>query len=223
LSAGSFVKHLLTEGKNTMFKTDQRIIGAHARENCDNFARVCQFVILTVQQSLFNVEADFEQIDAGDADVTGILFGWKFAAFNSIWTNRERLYQQCEHEYTHAQSERELALAVVDIIASEPGFGLVKAGFVAQLIYGVAGCLDTHNIRKFGLKDSAFAHYKALKTPKGRARKLAKYIDTCEKLGGCEELWNGWCNYVAERQPKAYQDGDHVSRTHLTALNLERK
>ena len=204
-----------------MFNQDQTVIGSYARSNADQFARTCQFVILTVQQSLFNVEADFSQIDDGDNDVTGILFGWKYAAFNSIWTNRERLYTQCEH-YAETLEGNDLAAAIIDCIASEPGYGLVKAGFVAQLIYGVGGCLDTHNIRRFGLKESTFAKYKTLKTAKAKRAKLLKYVTLCSDLGGAAALWDSWCEYVYSRQPAAYRSADHVSETHLTALNLER-
>ena len=121
----------------------------------------------------------------------------------------------------HAKSDRELARAIIEILANVHGFGLVKAGFVAQLAFGVGGCLDTHNLRRFGISKTTFAKYKTLKTVKGRAKKLEAYLDACEAQGGAETLWDGWCNYVAARRPKFYVNGgEQVSALHVEALNI---
>jgi hypothetical protein len=203
-----------------MFANHQPTISAYARESADNFARVAQFVILTIQNSLEQVPADWDTVDAGGDDAMGVLYGWKFAAWHNVWEKREYLFTACEHAWTHAESERELAAAVVDLFAHEPGFGLAKAGFVAQLIYGVAGCLDTHNIVRFGLPAERFAKYKTFRTAKTRRKRLNEYLDTCEALGGCEALWDGWCAYVADKRPKVYADAIAVSLMHLKALGL---
>lgn len=40
-------------------------------------------------------------------------------------------------------------------------------------------------------------------------------LETCEALGGCEFLWNGWCEYVAKREGDS---PENISRLHLAPL-----
>ena len=98
-------------------------------------------------------------------------------------------------------------------IAECPGLGLPKAGFVIQLALGKIGCLDSHNMERFGLSPSTFK-FGSNATISLKRKKAQLYIDTCEKLGGCEYLWNTWCNYLADINPNKYNNGFHVSKLH---------
>ncbi len=202
-----------------MFREHQPIVAAHARSDAEAFAEVLQFVILTIRETLANVPANTEIAREGGDEAMGVLFGVKFQAYTEAWRDRETHYTFCEHSAAHHDGD-DLARVLIEYIAGLPGFGPVKAGFVAQLIYGVGGCLDTHNLRRFGLSPTAFNGYKQLKTAKGRRRKVAAYVEACNKFGGAEALWNTWCIYVAERQPGTYRDADSVSRVHVEALSL---
>ena len=42
-----------------------------------------------------------------------------------------------------------------------------------------------------------------------------------DAAGGTAALWDGWCSYVAARQPERYQDADVVSALHVAALGLK--
>ena len=201
-----------------MFKTHQAIISKHARRSPQNFAKVLQFVILTVQEPLYRVPNNIKTAAKGGEDAMGVLFGFKFQAYNNAEQIAETALSYCEHVNAQDIPEKAKAKAMVECIASEYGFGLVKAGFVIQLAYGYAGCLDTHNIKRYGLKPTAFKNYKALKTAKGRARKLDAYINLVYKLGGPEGLWDSWCQYVADNQPQYYRDANHVSQIHVDAI-----
>jgi len=109
---------------------------------------------------------------------------------------------------------------MIEHLADKVGFGLVKAGFVIQLVYGLCGCLDTHNLRKYGVKKNSFNKFKTRKTIAGRRTFIARYVTLCYQLGGPSVLWDKWCEYVAERQPTRYDDAEHVSRLHCECLNL---
>lgn len=99
-------------------------------------------------------------------------------------------------------------------VASCPNLGLAKAGFVIQLALGEIGCLDSHNLQRFGLSASTFK-YGANASYALMRKKAELYIDTCEKLGGCEHLWDSWCDYLATVHPTKYRDGEHVSQLHV--------
>tara|TARA_Y100000114_G_scaffold85259_1_gene78789 strand:- start:1863 stop:2447 length:585 start_codon:yes stop_codon:yes gene_type:complete len=102
-------------------------------------------------------------------------------------------------------------------VSSIPGIGIVKAGFVLQLCIGKVGCLDVHNLKMFGFSESAFKFSKT--TTKNTA--LAKsrlYIETCEKLGGSEFLWDNWCEFIAAKYPKHFTSADQVSQMHVNLI-----
>ncbi len=206
-----------------MFERDQKIISSYARANADNFARVMQFVILTARVKLNRVEADFEIAETGTPDdIMGVLFGWKFQAYNDAWINRETHYTFCEDAARHCDGH-ELSCILIEYIADLCGYGPAKAGFVVQLVYGhlgAGGCLDSHNLKRFKIPVRSFDSYKQIKTTRARRRKIDKYVSTCEALGGPKALWDTWCAYVHSGQPTAYRSASHVSSIHCEALGL---
>lgn len=205
-----------------MFADHQPIIAAYARENADNLARVLQFVILTVRQPLHSVPAATETVDQGGEEALGVLYGWKFAAYANVWAMKDEIFAYFQHAERHSEGDA-LACEILSYLCELPGFGPAKAGFVAQLVYGVAGCIDTHNLARFQIPSRRFDNYKQIKTAKSRQKRIKLYVETCAELGGCAKLWDGWCAYVAANQPKIYRDANHVSALHLEALGLEPK
>jgi hypothetical protein len=97
-----------------------------------------------------------------------------------------------------------------------PGFGIVKAGFMAQLGLGVGGCLDRHNLRQAGLKESAFERIPA--SAEGLHAKVTTYIQTCKAMGGSEVLWDRWCTHVSVLRPHVFPDAEAVSTFHVTCI-----
>ena len=204
-----------------MYKRDQAIISTYARANPENFARVLQFVILTARVKLANVPADFETAEQGGPEAMGVLFGWKHQAFIELWKNRETHYSYCEAAQSYCETEQDLARELIEYFASLWGFGPAKAGFTTQLIYGISGCLDTHNLKRFKIPMRTFDNYRQIKTVKARRRKIARYVKLVYENGGPESLWDTWCHYVADNQPALYRSASHVSALHVEALNIE--
>lgn len=204
-----------------MFAKHQLQISQFARANPENFAKVMQFVIITIRNPLYNVASDIETATNGGEEAMGVLFGYKFEAYNDAYLRREAHFSYCEFAAMHNTGD-ELACAIIEYVAAFPGFDIPKAGFVAQLIYGVGGCLDTHNLKRFGFKPSAFRNFKQRKTAKARRNLVAKYVKACNDCGGAEHLWNSWCEYVATQSARAsvYRDAYHVSSLHVEALNI---
>ena len=50
-----------------------------------------------------------------------------------------------------------------------------------------------------------------------RNAKVEAYNQICHKLG-TEYLWNQWCQFIADKYPTKWVDGDHVSMVHYTYL-----
>ena len=98
-----------------------------------------------------------------------------------------------------------------------PGIGIVKAGFILQLCIGEVGCLDVHNLKMFGFSESSFKFAKTVKQNTALA-KCNLYIETCEKLGGPEFLWNNWCSFIADKYPKHFSSAEEVSQLHVDLI-----
>ena len=184
-----------------MYDKHQPIISQYGRENCDNFAAVLRFVVVTIQNRLFNCQADCLTVSAvisgkgSEADeqaAAGVLYGHKRQAVETIEAEKALLYFQAQDIVARAESDREAAAGLLALFASIPGLGLVKAGFCCQLLYGLVGCIDSHNAERFEINPNHLKsdRYKRAKTYATRQKHINFYLDLCEKLGGCESLWN---------------------------------
>lgn len=217
-----------------MFANHQVKISAYARQNPDNMARVLSFVIVTIRNRLFNVPADMETLKNPDnADsLAGVLYGFKAAAIDQINNESAALFWQAESIVFHATSEREKAEKLLNLFTGIHGLGLAKAGFAAQLIYGVSACLDSHNLERFGIPQRRIksSGLKNAKTNATRAKWIARYCDYVEQCGGTESLWDSWCEYVYARPDEtgrkmngneaAYKSAYHVSAIHCESLGI---
>ena len=193
-----------------MFNTHQKDIGKFARKSPENTAQVILVDLLSIQQQWDQVGRQVLDVKANGLK-SKYLFGSKRGGWEYILANKKELHKAI---FSRTMSLAEKLLAV----ASIPGIGIVKAGFVLQLCIGKVGCLDVHNLKRFGLKASAFKLGKVkYDTALGKAK---LYIKLCEDLGGSKYLWDSWCDLLAEKYPTKYKNGQHVSRLHRDYVML---
>ena len=187
-----------------MFTTHQKAIGRWGRKSPDNTSWIIAMVLLSIQQHWDQIGNQLIDLKENGLD-SKYLFGSKRSGWDYVLAHKKEIHEAI---YSRKLPMAEKLLAV----ASIPNIGLVKAGFVLQLCIGKVGCLDVHNLRRFGLSPQAFKTY-GLKydTALGKAK---LYVKVCEDLGGCEYLWNSWCDLLAEKYPNKYKNGQHVSRLH---------
>lgn len=208
-----------------MFDNHQSRIAAYAKQGPDQFARVVTFVYTTIQQSLDTVPGAMKDIDREGID-SKFLWGFKRDAFEYMRANKAAIYDDAMELSLIPDpeiAEREL----LAYFGQMPGLGLVKAGFVLQLCFGLGGCIDTHNITRFqvmaGRKSlPAFMRATAYKRakPATRAAHLSAYQALLKQAGGCAGLWDDWCIYLRSRAPAKYHSADYVSELHCTALGV---
>lgn len=203
-----------------MFNTHQKTIGAYARADARAFARTLKFVVLTIRESLENVQLNLEALEHGTTpqEEASILFGHKRDAWDYIETHAEDIHWQAEEINYHGDN---IAQNLVALFATIPGIGPAKAGFCAQLIYGCGGCIDTHNIVRLGIDPNAIKsdRYKRAKGLQTRIKYLERYIALCDRAGGCAQLWDDWCTYVATKRGNGTTAYD-ISALHCRALGL---
>jgi hypothetical protein len=110
------------------------------------------------------------------------------------------------------------AQAIVDLFMRIPSIGMVKAGFIGQMLGFQVACLDRHNVRALGLSESALRINKKA-SQEVRLKKIREYVKLCRRKGS-EYWWDTWCNFVADRggMNKSLPTGDAVSRYHVDAV-----
>lgn len=186
-----------------MFKKDQAIIQDFASESAENVAIVAKFVQLTIRRQFYMVKG----IMTGETD-TGLM-SRTYKGIEWSRDNSDRLYAAC---YSPGLTHSERLL----LISACPGLGLPKSGFLLQLCTGKTGCLDSHNIKCFGLHAKDFSLSGLC--PSTAAERAELYVRTCERLGGSEFLWDFWCGHVAELYPDFFADAEAVSKEHVNAI-----
>lgn len=223
-----------------MYAKHQKFISDYAQASADNMANVLRFVVITIQNRLFNCPGDLETVNnavsgLGDFEAAqGILYGHKAQAIAYIEAHKLDIFEQAKRIDYFEPCEIERAASLLGLFASIPGLGLVKAGFCVQLCFkqNLVGCLDSHNIERFGINPNKLrsSRYKQVKKLSTKRKALLDYIDLCKNLGGACELWDSWCEYLAQREDKTgekfngnkplYESAYHVSALHCVALGV---
>lgn len=178
-------------------------------ESPDNMARMVEFVLATIQQSISQVPMILDDIDKHGSDSV-FLFGSKRDGYNQLHENKNRLYDQACGLFDPVEA--------IVLFSSIKGIGVVKAGFCAQLLGLPTGCIDSHNLVRHGINPNAVNVSDNLK-PTTRIKRIHNYVDLTIELGGAVYLWDSWCNYVAgNRSNKSLVTGEHVSQLHMDAI-----
>jgi hypothetical protein len=202
----------------SMFAEDQPRIATWAYKSASNMADVLTFVLLTIQQPIASVPAAMADVRK-HRGASKYLWGMKGIGFRHVQDNATSIYDAALDYGSHADRDRR-ADELLALFAMLPGFGLVKGGFAAQLLFGEVGCIDTHNVARFGIRRAAWFRadkYKSVSL-KTRIAYRRTYLNFTIRQGGAAALWDGWCNYVAEKYPSIYESGNYVSKLHCAAL-----
>ncbi len=195
------------------FEKDCLDIAGAARANLGVFFDVGCLVLLSIRQPWQGMPAQLRDVKAKGRD-SAYLFGFKRDGFDYLTAQAPRL--QAIANATHASGDLDAAIrAYLEI----PGLGIVKASFLAQMTIGQGACLDTHNLVRLGLPETAF---RTPKTLSGAAidKRIAAYNATWQAVGDSAFWWNSWCDYLATRTRNAFESGDAVSKTHRLPLIL---
>jgi len=170
----------------------------------DTLEAVVRFVLATIQQRFHTVGDQLDEWKALGTD-SPTMWGFKPKGVKFIAKHKRDIAAQLQNATT---------TEALDVLLTIPGLGIVKAGFVAQLLGHDVGCIDTHNARIYGVKIESY-RITSKHTAKTRLAKIASYLALCKGLGGAQHLWDTWCHYVAEEQSEHFVDAEEVSKAHV--------
>lgn len=138
------------------------------------------------------------------------IFNTKFESVTQVWQNRNSLYSKIK-----SFADRNDAVGLFYYIAENVhGLKAAKAGFCVQIILGMLGCIDMHNLNLYSAYAKKIGNkslYKKL-SPEliyGKSKKsYENYIKVLDKLeaDGADtiKLWDIWVNYVGHIYSKSY-------------------
>ena len=182
-----------------------------SKESAENLADVILMVVLSIQQDWRSVGKQIQDVKEHGAE-SRFLWGNKAKTYKFLAARKNFLYSQFLAAINSKKSDNDKALSLMKIFLQVPGLGLAKAGFVCQLTAGLVGCIDTHNIRIYGIDENHLKISMKVKNKDLVFKKIEKYIDICHNIG-TEKLWNNWCEYLSTKN-KFWRDGFHVSEVH---------
>lgn len=193
-----------------MYAQHQPIIAQWGMSTPERFAAVGLLCLLSARQDFRLVRGIQKRVLAGDE---APLWGWK----------RDAWHQHREHA---VDRRTHIEIAVLDgvddaellhIVCSWHGFGMVKGGFMLQMLTGRTGCLDARNAQRYGLGRVRDPDHRR---PRALQRHIDAYLDTCRALGGPAHLWDSWCaDYAASTT--YFRTPWDVSAEHCRILGLD--
>jgi len=201
-----------------MYTEDAINCQQYAQKSHDNMVDVALMVSLSIQQNWLSVGDQLADVNRCGIE-SKFLWGNKRKTYEYLQDNSYKLYTDAMAVINSGDSDRDKARALMAVFLRVDGLGIPKAGFMCQLMAGLVGCMDVHNIRLYRLDIKDLSLSKNPKTSKGidaNNKKVWAYIDVCHRIG-TETLWDNWCNFLATTS-KRWIDGAHVSAVHYSYL-----
>lgn len=172
-----------------MYSTDVPAIRARALASPDGLAGAILFALLSIRQPFGTLNTATRDV-AQRGSLSKYLWGFKRVAYDYVQEHKVTLWAE-----VCAATD---AVEAIDVLSRVPGLGLVKAGFVAQMLGHDVACFDSRNLETLELTGRAFRFEKArLKRPATRRRKIAEYVEITRDTGGAAHWWDHWCAGIA--------------------------
>ena len=200
------------------FKDVNPVINGYMQKSAMHMQDGIMFVVLSIKtpfHTMMNQMTDYRKHGLSSKYV----WGFKKQTLEYLVENRDYLYADLMHLWdspwqTVADRDKAMMLRLTDV----PGLGLVKAGFVMQMMFGRVGCIDVHNSRRFYKitnKDLVFSPKAKVTT---KLTKIDNYVNICKGHRSTEKLWDSWCDLIADKHCNHFSSGWDVSKYHLEAL-----
>jgi hypothetical protein len=198
-----------------MYKNDVNIIKNHGLNNADGLVDVIRFTLCTIQQSLSGCDNQIKDIEKNGLKSKS-LWGLKSKGLEYSINNKDYLLKEVKL-LTDNPNDIDTITKGVELFMAIPNIGLVKAGFIMQMLGFNIACMDMHNIKRLGLKSNVVNIPATLKRTT-KIKKIKAYIQLTQKKG-TEYWWDSWCDYVAgNRGNKELDTGTKVSEYHIKCV-----
>ena len=122
-------------------------------------------VVLSIQQNWLGVGEQLADVRTNKLD-SRFLWGNKRKTYEYLMSNKHKMFAQVQAVLNSNKSYDDKAYSLMKIFLRVDGLGLPKAGLCCQLVAGMVGCMDIHNIRMYNLDEKDFKLNRNPKTDK---------------------------------------------------------
>lgn len=205
-----------------MFTDDCTEIAKHGTNSPDGLVDIVEFTLCTIQAGLHGTWKQRQDI-AKTGLKSRFLWGQKAQGLAYARKHKERLWSKaCAILETQGKDSVEGITEAILLFNKIPNIGMVKAGFICQMLGFNTACLDSHNLKACGfpIKDTSLP--KSLSAG-FKAARVKRYVEFTQEKGS-EYWWDSWCNHVAgNRANKDLDTGEKVSRFHVHVVKIHSK
>ena len=203
-----------------MYSTHASKIAQYGLNSPDGMVNVVRFTLLSIQQPLSSCNSMISDVESKGLKS-------RFLNYGNTVTKRDGLTYAIKHKVRLHRDINEFVkngLDDVDNIANAihylmdiPNLGMVKSGFILQMLGFDVACIDSHNLKRLGWKQSQVSIAKTLKY-ETKIKKIKAYVKM-NQIKGTEFWWNSWCHYVAGTMAnKTLKTGEAVSEFHVKCV-----
>jgi len=200
-----------------MYKKDNKIIADFLLASPENIPRGFTFVILSIQQPTSGLADKMLEVDQQGPECRHLNYGLKRAGFEYVQANKQAIFERLTEYVALGLNDVDNIANALLYVYQTPNLGMVKAAFLLQLLGFNVACLDSHNLKRLGWKQSQVSITKGLKY-ETKIKKIKAYISTTQEKGTAF-WWDSWCHYVAGNiANKKLTTGQQVSQYHIQAI-----
>ena len=200
-----------------MYKKDNKIIADFLLASPDNLVRGYTFVLLSIQQPTQGLADKMLEVDQQGPECRHLNYGLKRAGFEYVESQKHTIFERLTEYVALGLNDVDNIANALLYVYDTPNLGMVKSAFLLQLLGFNVACLDSHNLKRLGWKQSQVSITKGLKY-ETKIKKIKAYISTTQEKGTAY-WWNSWCNYVAGNiANKKLTTGQQVSQYHIQAI-----
>ena len=183
------------------------------------------FVVLSIKTPFHTMKTQMHDYKINGLD-SKYVWGFKKDTLNYLLAHRDALYDDLMQLWltpkkelggTADSKDSAMMLRLLEV----PGLGMVKAGFVMQMMFGRVGCMDVHNTRRFYKVSPKDVQLSAgVKKDATKFKKIVSYVQLCKNNRSTEKLWDSWCEQLLWKACNRgrFTSGNEVSQFHLQAL-----
>lgn len=216
-----------------MFKDHNPVINEYMQANAQQMIDGIMFVVLSVKTPFHTMAQQMQDYRANGGD-SKYVWGFKRQTYDYLQEHGQDLYDELMDLRTRTEfyskgqpikfrgrqiwhhRDKQMMLCLTDV----PGLGVVKAGFVMQMMFGRVGCIDVHNQRRLYSVDAKSLQLTKAAKDDTKLVKIDAYVNICKKNNSTQRLWDQWCEQLTDKRCNKgrFASGNDVSAYHVHAL-----
>ena len=200
-----------------MYSTHAKAIAQHGLKTPDGTHSIIRFTIFSIQQPVSKLHDLISDYEIDGLDCRHLNYSLKRAGVAYALKHKIRIHKDLKEFVKNGLDDVDNIARAIHYLMHIPNIGMVKSGFILQMLGFDVACIDSHNLTRLGMKQSQVSIAKTLKY-ETKIKKIKAYVQMVQ-VDGAEYWWNSWCHYVAGTMAnKTLKTGEAVSEFHVKCV-----